>query len=375
MFGSLLSKIFFVLIILGIGMAVPLGFAAALEDEDDLLTEIQDRGFIRCGVSDTDLPGFAEHGQGPWKGWKGHDVDYCRAVAAAIFGDEKKRVRFVTTTAGDRFERLRDEDVDLLVRVTTHTLSRDAAYVEDGEHTGQGGDFAPTIFYDGQGFLSDVTGGVDIETPADLADELDGMSVCVRGGTTTIVNLEDFASENEINITIVETDDIIAEYQTKDANDQWICDFATSDQSALYASLAEVTNVRNKTIVFKVTISKEPLAPMVRQGGESERFEDVVRWVVYATFFGEERDINYENVTDKHEDPVRDGLNSEEKRFLGLEGDLGEKLGLDNDWAYDVIRLVGNHDDIFFKNLEPLGFSPGINQPPPEGLMYSPPFR
>jgi general L-amino acid transport system substrate-binding protein len=357
MFKSRISNFFILLIIIALFIFIPVAFTYDSVHAEDLLTEIKDRGYLKCGINHNNLPGFAV--QVSKNKFEGYDIDYCRAIAAAIFGMDNK-VEYFRVSSNDRFQNLRDGLFDVLVRVTTHTLSRDSALVNGGES----GDFAPVIFYDGQGFLSSIPWPDNGENAlSQLALILDGSSVCVESNTTTYDNLIDFGIEYGVTFSIVETSTSIY----YDYNDG-LCEFATSDQSALLSSMSIVTE---PGMVLPVTISKEPLAPVVRQGGESENFEDVVRWVVYATFFAEERGISKNNVSkviNSH------SINSEERRFLGIEGDLGVKLGIDNNWAFSVIKIVGNHKDIFERNLSPLGLSPGPNQPPPYGLMFSPPF-
>jgi general L-amino acid transport system substrate-binding protein len=308
---------------------------------------IRSRGTLICGVN-TGLAGFAQpDSQGVWRGF---DVDYCRAYAAAIFGDANK-VRYVPTTAQNRFPALQSGEVDVLSRNTTWTLSRD---------TSLGFDFSATNFYDGQGFMVKVSAGVK------SAKELDGATICVAPGTTTEQNLTDWARANRIRFTPV-----VIERQEEIVNAYVAgrCDAYTTDISGLAATRSAQQRPTDHLILPDV-ISKEPLAPLVRQG--DARFADVVRWVHFLLLSAEEFGITQANVDGMANDP-----RPEVQRMVGRSGGLGQMLGLDNAWAVAVLKATGNYGEIFQRHLVPIGIQRGPNAlwTTPGGLQYSPPFR
>ncbi|MBW2257727.1 MAG: amino acid ABC transporter substrate-binding protein [Deltaproteobacteria bacterium] len=319
----------------------------------DTLESVQDRGYLNCGVN-TGLPGFAmmdDEGE-----WRGFDADFCRAIAAAVLGDSDD-VEFVGVTSANRFAKLKAGEIDVLIRNTTYTLTRDTV------QEGVGFDFAPTTFYDGQGFM--VWGSTGITT----IDGLAGATVCVAAGTTSAQNLEDFRGEVAlIPMEYVDTDAAFAAYDAQE------CDAITSDLSGLVGKRVALTSASDHAILSG-TISKEPLGPAVRHG--DNQWADVVRWVVFATYLAEEMGITHTTVVTDARGTNQD---AEVKRLLGREGDLGEKLGLDNDWAYDLIRAVGNYAEIYDRNL-----GPDTNTSIPRslqnsswkdgGLLYAPPAR
>jgi general L-amino acid transport system substrate-binding protein len=311
------------------------------------LDTVKSRGTLVCGVN-TGLAGFAQpDSQGVWKGF---DVDYCRAIAVAIFNDPGK-VRYVPLTAQSRFTALQSGEVDMAARNTTVTLSRD---------TSLGFDFPAINFYDGQGFMVKASTGVN------SAKELDGATICVQPGTTTEQNLTDWARANKINFTpvvIERLEELITAYAAGR------CDAYTTDVSGLAATRSAQPNPAEHKILPEV-ISKEPLGPFVRQG--DPRFADIVRWTHNALLSAEEMGITSANV-DK---AVADDSRPEAQRLLGKNGDLGKMLGLDNAWAVNVIKKIGNYGEIFTRNLEPIGIQRGPNaQWTQGGLQYSPPFR
>lgn len=311
------------------------------------LDAVKSRGTLVCGVN-TGLAGFAQpDSQGVWKGF---DVDYCRAVAVAIFNDPSK-VRYVPTTAQNRFTALQSGEVDLAARNTTVTLSRD---------TSLGFDFPAINFYDGQGFMVKTSTGVN------SAKELEGATICVQPGTTTEQNLTDWARANKINFTpvvIERLEELVSAYAAGR------CDAYTTDVSGLAATRSAQPNPAEHKILPEV-ISKEPLGPFVRQG--DPRFADIVRWTHNALLSAEELGITSANV-DK---AVADDARPEAQRLLGKNGDLGKMLGLDNAWAVNVIKKIGNYGEVFTRNLEPIGIQRGPNaQWTQGGLQYSPPFR
>ncbi|MGG5820144.1 amino acid ABC transporter substrate-binding protein [Falsiroseomonas sp. HW251] len=320
--------------------AAPAGAAATLD-------AIRARGTLICGVN-TGLAGFAQpDSQGVWRGF---DVDYCRAYALAIFNDPNK-VRLVPTTAQNRFTALQSGEVDVLSRNTTWTLSRD---------TSLGFDFAAINFFDGQGFMVKTSAGVR------TARDLDGATICVQPGTTTEQNLTDWARAARVRFTPVVIERLEEVVQAFIAGR---CDAYTTDVSGLAAIRSAQSNPRDYTILPDV-ISKEPLAPLVRQG--DQRFADLIRWVHFGLVGAEELGITAANV----EQQAQGNQNPEVQRMLGRSGDLGRMLSVDNAWLLNVIRGVGNYAEIFERNLVPIGIQRGPNALwNAGGLQYSPPFR
>lgn len=310
------------------------------------LDAIKSRGSLVCGVN-TGLAGFAQpDSQGVWRGF---DVDYCKAVAAAIFGDASK-VRYVPTTAQNRFTALQSGEVDMLARNTTWTLSRD---------TSLGFDFAATTFYDGQGFMVKTSLGVK------SAKELDGATICVQPGTTTEQNLTDWARASNIKFTpvvIERLEELVSAFVAGR------CDAYTTDASGLAATRSTQPKPDDYVILPEL-ISKEPLAPAVRQGDPG--FADLVRWTHFALVTAEELGIDSKNV-----DSMASSPNPDIQRFVGKNGDLGKMLGVSNDWAVKVIKAVGNYGEVFDRNLKPIGLPRGKNALwNKDGLQYAPPMR
>lgn len=352
-------------LILAFVLVAALFFDPSAHGKEDVnkgvVKDILKQGEVVCGVS-LGLPGFSEE---TFPGvFEGFDVDYCRAVAAALFGDSEA-VLFVPVSAGERFDVLIDRDIDVLIRNTTHTFTRDA----DGEDRGTGLHFAPTTFHDGQGFMTDLA-TTDIGNVEDLLDFLEeegGRSVCVPLDTTSLQNLLD------LGVTIVETDG-----PSGPAYDAGDCDVMSTDKSALAAQIGDLSNP-SEQLIFEVTISKEPLGPVTSYG--DQQWSDIVDWVVYATFFAEEHGITEENV-DEESGPFGPWT-AEEERFLGISGDLGASLGLSQDWAIQVILAVGNYEEIYDRNLGPSGPIVPIGIPRFQqnkshvdgGLLFAPPFR
>jgi general L-amino acid transport system substrate-binding protein len=313
------------------------------------LEAIKQRGVLHCGVN-VGLPGF---GQPDDKGnWTGLDVDFCRAVAATIFNDPKK-VTFKPLTAKERFTALQSGEVDLLARNTTWTLGRDTAL---------GLSFTGVNFYDGQGFLVKKSLGVK------SAKELNGASICVQTGTTTELNLADYFRTNNIQyrpVVFEKADEALAAY------DAGRCDAFTTDASGLYAERQKLKNPAEQ-IVLPEIISKEPLGPAVRQG-DSQWFT-VVRWVHFAMVNAEELGVTQANVEQMLNSP-----NPEIKRMLGKEGEFGKGMGLENDWAYRIIKHVGNYGEAYDRNVgsgSHLNIERGVNNLWSKGgLQYAPPIR
>ncbi len=311
---------------------------------------VKQKGFVQCGVN-TGLAGFSNPDDAG--NWSGIDVDVCRAVAAAVFGDAKA-VKFTPLTAKERFTAVQSGEVDVLSRNTTWTLNRDSA---------QGLDFVGVTYYDGQGFMVPKSLGVK------SALELDGASVCVQTGTTTELNLADYFRANNMSYTpvVFERGD-----EARTAYEQGRCDTFTTDQSGLYAERIGLSNPDDH-IVLPEVISKEPLGPVVRHG--DNEWGDVVRWTLYAMVDAEELGVTSQNVDDQK----AKSTNPEVRRLLGVEGDMGQGLGLPNDWGYQAIKQVGNYGEIFERNLgpsTPLKIERGLNaQWTKGGLQYAMPIR
>ncbi len=313
------------------------------------LNAIKERGFIKCGVSDG-LPGFSfadEKGN-----YSGIDVDVCRAVAAAVFGDSTK-VKFTPLTAKERFTALQSGEIDVLSRNTTWTSNRDSA---------QGMNFAGVTYYDGQGFLVNKKLGVK------SAKELDGATVCINAGTTHELNLSDYFRANKKKFTPLT-------YEKSDESAKSLeagrCDVLTSDQSQLYAQRIKLAKPDDYVVLPEV-ISKEPLGPVVRHG--DDEWLDIVKWTLYAMVNAEELGVNSRNVEE-----MKKSTNPDVKRLLGVEGDKGKEFGLANDWMAVVIRQVGNYGEIFERNVgkdSPLKIARGLNALWNQGgLQYAPPVR
>ena len=316
----------------------------------DTLADIKARGELICGTN-TGLTGFAApDASGVYQGF---DVAVCKAIAAAVLGDATK-VRYVPTTGETRFTALASGEVDLLVRNSTWTFSRD---------TDLKFDFVAVNYYDGQGFMVKKDLGVS------SAKELDGATVCIQTGTTTELNLADFFKANNISYTPVTVAD------DSEAQRQYVagaCDAYTTDASGLAASRATLPDADNHIILPEI-ISKEPLGPVVRHGDNN--WGDIVRWTFYALVAAEELGITSANVNEIGTSTV----NPEIKRILGTEGDMGAMLGLDAEWAKRAIAASGNYGEIFAANIgesTPIGLARGLNaQWTQGGLMYAPPFR
>jgi general L-amino acid transport system substrate-binding protein len=314
------------------------------------LDKVKQSGQISCGVP-TGIAGFAApDSQGRWTGF---DVDFCKALSAAIFGSVDK-VRYVPLTAQQRFTALQSGEVDLLSNNTTDTLQRDTAL---------GLNFAPVVFFDGQGFMVPKKLGVK------GAKDLNGATICVQPGTTTELNLADYfrANKMEFKPVVIEKRD-----EALNAFFSGRCDVFTGDSSALNADRLSQAPNPDDYVILPERISKEPLAPVMRHG--DEEWNDIVRWVVYALIDAEEKGITSKNVDDmlKSEDPNI-------KRMLGVTPGAGKALGLDEKWAYNAIKLVGNYGEIFDRTLgkdTELKFERGLNNLWTRGgLMYAMPIR
>ena len=317
----------------------------------DTLSDTQARGTLKCGVN-LGVPGFAE--QAADGSWSGLDVDVCKAVAAAIFGDTSK-VEYTPVNSSERFEKLNAGDYDLLARNTTWTFSRDVDL---------GLSFQGVNYYDGQGFMVPASLGVSSAT------ELDGAKVCVQVGTTTELNLADFFADNGISYEPV---NVSTASETNDAYLAGQCDVYTTDASGLAANRTTFPDPSAHVILPEI-ISKEPLGPVTRQGDET--WGDVVRWTLNAMIIAEELGIDSSNVAAVAADP---DAPAGAKRLLGLEGGYGAMLGLSDDAFFNVIALVGNYGESFDTNVgpnTPVALERGLNALWTEGgILYAPPFR
>ncbi len=307
--------------IVAIAFGLTAGLFATGASAQATLNSVKQKGFLTCG-SNTGLAGFGlPDAQGNWTGL---DVEFCRAIAAAIFDDPTK-VRFIPLAAKDRFTALQSGEVDVLSRNSTVTMSRD---------TQLGLDFPAINYYDGQGFMVRKKLGVS------SAKELNGASICTQQGTTTELNLADYFRANNMKYEVVA---FATSDETFKAYDAGRCDAFTTDASGLYAERLRASNPDDH-IVLPEIISKEPLGPAVRHG--DNQWADIVRWVFNAMLDAEELGVTKANV-----DQMKSSENPEIKRLLGTEGKFGEAIGLTNDWAVRVIKHVGNYGESFDRNV------------------------
>jgi len=315
----------------------------------DTLENTQERGAVQCGVSDG-LPGFsAPNDQGEWQGL---DVDVCRAVAAAIFGDADA-VNYISLNAVERFTALQSGEVDLLSRNTTWTTTRD---------TTLGINFTGVTFYDGIGFM------INRELGVDSVYGLDGAAICVQSGTTTELNVADFFRANDMQFDPIVFD---TSEQTVGGYEAGRCDVLTSDTSQLAALRIQLSDP-SQSVILPEIISKEPLGPAVRQG--DDLWFNIVKWSLFAMLNAEEMGITSDNVDEM--------LNSEDPdiaRLLGQDGNYGEAMQLEADWAYNIVKQVGNYGESFERNVgmdSPLQIERGVNALWTNGgIQYAPPIR
>jgi general L-amino acid transport system substrate-binding protein len=308
---------------------------------------IKARGQLVCGVAGQ-VAGFSlPDSQGVMRGL---DADSCRTVAAAILGDGNK-VKFVPTTTTNRFTALQSGEVDMLYRSTTWTLGREANL---------GANFASVNFYDGTGFLVKTASGVK------SVKELDGATVCVQPGTSTELAIADYFRINNLKFTPILIQDLS---EIQNAYMSGRCDAYSTDASALAGFRFQQGPKATDHVLLPEIISKEPLGGMVRKG--DDKFFDVVRWTYFSTLIAEEYGIDSKNI-----DTFNSSTNPEIRRLLGLEGDMGKALGLDNKFAYNVVKQVGNFGEIWDRNITPMGVPRGINNLWNKGgLHYAPPMR
>jgi general L-amino acid transport system substrate-binding protein len=314
-----------------------------------VLDTIKQRGVLNCGANGQ-LPGFGlPDAQGNWTGL---DVDLCRAISAAIFNDASK-VKFVPLTAKDRFTALQTGDVDVLIRNTTWTLLRD---------TQLGLNATGVNYYDGQGFI--VRKGLKVNSALELNDA----TICVQQGTTTELNLADYFRANKMklrSVTFATLDEAVRAYETDR------CNAFTTDASGLYSVRLKLAKPDDHVVLPEI-ISKEPLGPFVRHG--DDQWFDVVKWTLFAMLNAEELNVTKANVDEQMKSD-----NPEIKRLLGTEDNFGERLGLSKDWAYRIVKLVGNYGEVFDRNVgqgSPLRIARGLNALWTKGgIQYAPPIR
>jgi len=334
---------------LAAGAFIAASAVAGTAQAGDTVDAIKAKGFVQCGVNNGNLTGFsAANDKGEWEGI---DVDACRAVAAALLGDANK-VKFTPLTAQQRFTALQSGEIDILTRNTTWTLTRD---------TKLGLNFVGVNFYDGQGFMVKKSLGVK------SALELDGATICVEPGTTTELNLADYFRANKMEfktVVIENAPEAVAAYLADR------CDVYTTDASGLASYRISATPNPDEHMILPEIISKEPLGPVVRHG--DDQFMDIARWALTAMLEAEEKGISSANVDDmlKSEDP---GI----KRLLGVTPGMGAALGVGENWAYAIIKQVGNYGESYDRNVKAkLGLERGINdQWTKGGLMYANPVR
>jgi general L-amino acid transport system substrate-binding protein len=314
-----------------------------------MLDTLKQRGVLNCGANGQ-LPGFGlPDAQGNWTGL---DVDLCRAIAAALFNDATK-VKFVPLTAKDRFTALQTGDVDVLIRNTTWTLLRD---------TQLGLNATGINYYDGQGFI--VRKGLKVNSALELNDA----TICVQQGTTTELNLSDYFRANKMklrSVTFATLDEAIRAYETDR------CNAFTTDASGLYSVRLKLAKPDDHVVLPEI-ISKEPLGPFVRHG--DDQWFDIVKWTLFAMLNAEELNVTKANVDEQMKSD-----NPEIRRLLGTEDNFGERLGLSKDWAYRIVKLVGNYGEVFDRNVgqsSPLRIARGLNALWTKGgVQYAPPIR
>lgn len=336
--------------IAAVAASFTLGGLAGAKAESPTIDAIKARGEVICGANGS-RPGFSSIDS---KGeWQGLDVDTCKAFAAAVLGDSSK-VQFVKVTSQTRFTALQTSEVDVLTANTTWTFSRDAEL---------GVDFVSTTFYDGQGFMVNKSLGVN------EVKDLDGATVCVLPGSTSEKIAADVFRANNIEYTPVVIED---KNELNNAFFGGRCDAHVQSTSGLSSARATVAPNPDDYIILPGIYGKDPMGPVVRQGDAG--WSDVVKWTVYAMMSAEELGITSENV-----DEMKSSDDAETQRLLGVSGDLGTKLGLDNEWAYRIIKQVGNYGEVFDRNVgagSPLKLERGVNALWTNGgLLYTPPFN
>lgn len=329
-------------------LAAALGLTATAAFADTL-ADVKTKGYLQCGVTGG-VAGFSAPDAN--NNWTGLEVDYCRAVAAAIF-DNPDAVRYTPLTSTERFAALSSGEIDILSRTTTWTMSRD---------TGLGINFAGVMFYDGQGFMVRKADGIN------SALDLSGAAVCIESGTTTELNAADYFAANNLEynpIVFVDQDEVVKAFE------DGRCDVYTTDSSALASERTKFAVPDDYKILPEI-ISKEPLGPSVRQGDDT--WFNIARWVYFALLDSEEL-----GVTQANADEMLGSDNPSIKRLLGVEGDFGTPLGLDKSWAYNIVKHLGNYGEMYERHVGPstaIGLERGLNALWTHGgIQYAPPIR
>ncbi|GBF27222.1 putative amino-acid ABC transporter-binding protein YhdW [bacterium MnTg02] len=338
-------------VVIGAAMAAILaGLAPGDATAGPTIDAIKKRGTVICGANGNRAGFSSLNSKGEWIGM---DVDTCKAIAAAVLGD-KNKVQFIKTTSSTRFTALQTGEIDVLTRNTTWTLSRDAKL---------GIDFVAPTFYDGQGFM------VNKSTGAKSVKDLGGATVCVLPGTTSEKVVADVFRENGLKYIPVVIE------SKKELNTAFFggrCDVHVQSTSGLSAARATVAPNPEDFVLLPGIYGKDPMGPVVRQG--DAQWRDIVAWSVYAMMTAEELGVTSVNVDEKMK-----SKDAETQRLLGVKGKLGATLGLDNDWAYRIIKQIGNYGEVFERNLgadSPLKLARGLNNIWTKGgLLYSPPFK
>lgn len=341
------KKLLTVLLAAGLGLAS--GAALAQTAASPTLDAIKAKGFVQCGVTGG-VPGFSAPDAN--NVWTGLEVDYCRALAAAIFNDPSA-VRYSSLTSQERFTALSAGEIDVLSRTTTWTMSRD---------TQLGISFVGTMFYDGQGFMVRKADGINSAT------ELSGAAICIESGTTTELNAADYFAANNLEfntVVFVDQDEVVKAYE------DGRCDVYTTDSSALAAERSKFA-VPDDHIILPEIISKEPLGPVVRAGDTG--WFNIARWTYFALLEAEELGVTQSNV-----DEMLGSDNPAIKRLLGVEGEFGAPMGLTNDWGYRIIKHIGNYSETYERHVgpsTPIGLARGLNALWRDGgIQYAPPIR
>lgn len=334
--------------VLSLALAAALGLTATATYADTL-ADVKAKGYIQCGVTGG-VPGFSAPDAN--NVWTGLEVDFCRSMAAAIFNDPDA-VRYTPLTSQERFTALSAGEIDVLSRTTTWTMSRD---------TQLGIKFVGTMFYDGQGFMVRKADGIA------SAKDLSGAAICIESGTTTELNAADYFAANNMEfntVVFVDQDEVVKAYE------DGRCDVYTTDRSALAAERSKFANPDDHIILPEI-ISKEPLGPVVRQG--DDLWFNIARWTYYALLEAEELGVTQSNV-----DEMLGSDNPAIKRLLGVEGDFGTPLGLTKDWAYQIVKHIGNYAESYERHVgpsTPIGLARGLNALWRDGgIQYAPPIR